>query len=643
MRFANLLIGVAVCCSHAVSLTAQVKLNASNIDDVISQMTLEEKVRMLIGRGMAMGPDVKFPGTAGSTYAIPRLRIPSVYMADGPFGVRMNAQREYDSHNYYTTEFPSGITVASSWDVDVAYAIGKAIGIEIKEYGLDILLAPGVNIHRNVLCGRNHEYYSEDPVITGKIATAYINGVQSTGAGTSIKHFMANNQESNRNANDSRVSQRALREIYLKGFEIAIKESRPWTVMTAYNKLNGLYTCENVELTETILRDEWGYEGLVISDWNAGTDAVVSMKAGNDMMQPGQDRQYETILKAVQNGELSESIIDRNVKRVLEMVVKSLSFAGYNYSNEPDLKSHARLDRETAAEGMVLLRNNRDALPFGDHVKNVALYGASSYDIIPGGVGFGGTGTGRYTVSLIEGLRKAGYTVDKDMLGRYRKHLADEEKRLFPNGRPPFSLRPPARAAEMVHSTEELNNEAKNNDLAIITIGRTSGEVTDRTEAEFNLTAAETELIVSVSKAYRSVGKNIVVILNICSPIETASWKDQADAILCAWQPGEQAGNSMVDILSGKVNPSGKLPMTFPVSYGDSPSDLNFPSNYEPQGFGYGPRNDDGLKELVKDIDYTNYEEGIYVGYRYFDTFNKQVSYPFGFGLSYTTFEYEVV
>ncbi len=643
-------IGIAALCMAVPAAQAQVKLNAGNIDEVIGQMTLEEKVHMVIGCGMSMGDGAKFPGTAGRTYDIPRLGIPSVYLADGPHRLAMAVKRDFDSKFYYATEFPSGTTVAATFDPQAAFLVGAALGEEVKDYGMDVLLAPGANLMRNVLCGRNHEYYSEDPVVTGKIAAGYINGVQSQGIGTCLKHFAVNNQETNRNNNDSRVAQRPLRELYLKGFEIAVKESQPWSIMTSYNKVNGKYTCEDVDLTENILRDEWGFKGMVMSDWNAGKDAVTSMKAGNDMLQPGQDRQFKAILEAVQNGTLDKAVLDRNVKRILELVVKCRTFAGYEYANETDLKAHAQIDRTIGAEGIVLL-DNRNVLPLCN-VKNVALYGTTSYDMVPAGMGFGSTGFGYYTVSLVEGMRNAGYTVDADLIKKYKKHLADEQKRLYPNGKPPFSLTPLKRADEFVPTAEELSTQVKNNDVAILTLGRTSGEASDRRVEEFYLKENEAALIKQVAEAYHTAGKKVIVVLNICSPVETASWKNIVDAVVCAFQPGQEVGNCVADVLTGKVNPSGHLPMTFAVKYGDSPSDANFPYDYEFKmpSFAMGSgmnfeskKEEEKPKAPERNVDFTDYEEGIYVGYRYFDTFGKEVSYPFGHGLSYTTFSFEVV
>lgn len=651
MRKIYCFFSLIVLCSLTSIRAQQITLNKDNVDEIVRAMTLEEKVRMVIGCGMSMGSDAKFPGTAGRTYDIPRLGIPSVYMADGPHRLAMSVRREFDSRFYYTTEFPSATTVAATFNPEAAYQVGKTLGTEVKDYGMDILLAPGANLMRNVLCGRNHEYYSEDPLLTGKMAAGFINGVQSEGVGTSLKHFAVNNQETNRYNNDSRLNQRPLRELYLKGFEIAVKESQPWTIMTAYNKVNGKYTSEDKELTTDILRDEWGFKGLVVSDWNAGKDAVTSMIAGNDMLQPGQERQYNAIIDAVKNGTLDEKILDRNVKRVLELVVKCHSFNNYSYPNETDLKAHSAISCQIGAEGIVLLEN-KGTLPISNSIKHIALYGTTSYDMVPAGMGFGSTGFGRYTVSMVEGLREAGYVVDKNLTTQYKKHLADEEKRLFPNGRPPFSLTPPARADEFLPSAEDMAAQVKANDMAILTIGRTSGEAADRRSEEFYLKESELALLKQVADAYRAANKKVVVILNVCSPVETASWKGLADAVLCAFQPGQEVGHCITDVLTGKVNPSGKLPMTFAVKYGDAASDNNFPFDYEfkmpsfAMGSGMNVQRkeeENKPKEPERNVDYTNYEEDIYVGYRYFDTFNKEVSYPFGFGLSYTSFDYEVI
>jgi beta-glucosidase len=627
------------------------KLTPTNIDEVVKAMTLEEKCHMVLGRGMHFNDDAKFPGTAGSTFSVERLGIPETYCADSQQGLRMNATRAWDHNDYYPTDFVASMTLASTWDREAAFKVGQGIGNEVREFGLDWILSPAMNLIRNPLCGRNHEYYSEDPYLSGTIAAGYVRGVQSEGTAACPKHFVANNQETNRNNNISQVSQRALREIYLKAFEIMVKESNPWTIMTSYNKLNGPYAVQNHELLTTIVRDEWGWKGMYVSDWNAGDDAVAAMLAGNDMLQPGQDKQYQAILEAVKSGKLPMEVLDANVKRILEYVVKTHNFKGYKYNNAPDLKAHAQVVREVGADGIVLLKNS-GVLPLTPNPSLptsklcVALFGCTSYDWISGGSGFGGTSVGHYTVSLIEGLRSAGYEVFKPLIDAYTQHLAAEEKRLFPDGRPPFSLTPPARADEKQFTADELNAAIEGSDVAIISLGRKSGEAADRSEADFYLKEGEAQLIKAVSEAYHAKGKQVIVLLDICSPIDVASWQNQVDALVCTWQGGQESGFSVADVLSGRVNPSGKLPMTFQIKYGDAYADRNFPSNVDDKTLGamfmWGYNKDAAPQDRKPEanIDFTNYEEDIYVGYRYFDSFNKPVAYPFGFGLSYTTFAY---
>ena len=639
----SLVITIAAQCGYSLHVNAQ-QLNANNIDDVVNAMSIEEKCHLVLGCGMHFNDEAKFPGTAGSTYAVPRLGIPATYCADSQQGLRMNANRDWDHHDYYPTDFVASMTLASTWDREAAFKVGKGIGNEVREFGLDWILSPAMNLIRNPLCGRNHEYYSEDPYLSGTIAAGYVRGVQSEGTAACPKHFIANNQETNRNSNISQVSQRALREIYLKAFEIMVKESDPWTIMTSYNKLNGPYALQNRDLLTTIVRDEWGWKGMYVSDWNAGDDAVAAMKAGNDMLQPGQDKQYQAILDAAKSGKLSMDILNANVKRILEYIVKTHNFKGYQYGNEPNLKAHAQIVREVGADGIVLLKNN-GILPLTG--KRVALFGCTSYDWISGGSGFGGTSVGHYTVSLIEGMRSAGYEVYKPLISIYKQHIASEEKRLFPNGRPPFSITPPARAEEKAFTAEETNDAIDGSDVAIISLGRKSGEAADRSEADFYLKEGESQLIKTVSEAYHAKGKKVIVLLDICSPIDVASWQDQIDALVCTWQGGQESGFSVADVLSGKVNPSGKLPMTFQIKYGDAYADKNFPANVDDKTLGamfmWGYDKDKAPEERNPEanIDYTNYEEDIYVGYRYFDSFGKDVAYPFGFGLSYTTFSYD--
>lgn len=624
------------------------QLGKASLDDVIAAMTLEEKAHLVVGTGMegfengdsAVVGETRslVPGAAGTTYPIPRLGIPAIVLADGPAGLRINPTREGDTATYYCTHFPIGTLLASTWDQELVENVGKAIGNEVLEYGADVLLAPALNIQRHPLCGRNFEYYSEDPLVSGKIAAAYVRGVQSNGVGTSIKHFAVNNQETNRMANDAQVSPRALREIYLKGFEITVKESEPWTVMSSYNYVNGVYASENPELQTTLLRDEWGFKGMVMTDWFGGKDAVEQMKAGNDMLQPGYDKQYQDIVAGVKDGKLEEAVLDRNVKRILELILQTPRFKGYHFSNKPDLQAHAAVTRQSATEGMVLLKNDNGALPLPMDVKSVALFGCTSYNFIAGGTGSGNVNRA-YTVSLLDGLKNAGYKTDDKLKADYEAHIAAEEERLKPEGGKFSAFMPVVLPDEMTFDAARLKELAAQTDVALITIGRGSGEFLDRESANFYLSKENLQLVQDVCRVFHATGKKVVVVLNVGGAIETASWKAWPDAILCAWQGGQEGGNSVVDVLSGKASPSGKLTMTFPVKFEDHASSTNFPINLK-SDIDIVNANKGEKKHSVKDVDYTRYEEDVFVGYRYFDSFGKQVSYPFGYGLSYTTFEY---
>jgi len=636
--------GIVLSCT-----TKTPQLGKSSIDEVIKAMTLEEKIHLLIGAESAMqssdsamvGKTRKLvPGAAGTTYPIPRLGIPAIVVADGPAGLRIDPEREGDSLSYYCTAFPVGTLLASTWNTDLVENVGKAMGNEVLEYGVDVLLGPALNIQRNPLCGRNFEYYSEDPLLAGKTAAAMIRGIQSNGVGTSIKHFAANNQETNRAGNDVRITPRALREIYLKGFEIAVKEANPWTIMTSYNLINGTYTSESHDLLTDILRDEWGFKGMVMTDWFGGKNPKAQVHAGNDLLMPGTIKQDSTLLAAVKDNSVSMNDIDRNVKRILELIVESPRFKGYKFSNNPNLIAHAEVTRQSAAEGMVLLKNEQ-TLPLPAQIQKVAAFGVTSYDFISGGTGSGNVNKA-YNVSLKDGLNNADYQLNSELAEVYETYIAkeNEKNKLDPNDHLAWFL-PRVRPAEIIPDASLLKKMAAETDVALLTLGRTSGEFIDRhIPNDFDLSDNERKLIQEVCKAYHDVGKKVVVILNVGGVIETDSWKNLPDAILLAWQAGQEGGNTVTDILKGKVNPSGKLPVTFPVNYMDVASSANFPYDYQfdvKKTFG----GEKIVKDSVRNVDYTNYEEDIYVGYRYFDSFNKDVSYPFGYGLSYTRFTYE--
>jgi beta-glucosidase len=654
------------------------------IQDLISKMTDDEKASMLIGIGMpgfdmltlkftTTGFQGKVPGAAGGTFEIKRLGIPSVTVSDGPAGVRIKPTRVNSTATFYGTAFPVGTALASTWNTELINNVGKAMGNEVKEYGIDVLLGPGMNIHRNPLCGRNFEYYSEDPLLTGKISAAIVNGIQSNGVGTSVKHFAANNQERNRMGINAHVSERAMREIYLRGFEITVKEAQPWTVMSSYNSINGTFTSARKDLLTTVLRDEWGFKGLVMTDWFGGynrfegpnspypanyvSDVTAQLSAGNDLLMPGTPSQKQAILDNMKSGKLPAAVVNKDLTRVLELVMRSPTMNNYKYSDKPNLKGNAEVTRQAAAEGAVLLKNDNNALPLSSKSTQLAVFGITSYDFISGGTGSGDVNEA-YTISLIDGLTNAdskslanselnkinlknnsagdlskekntpkkpiiSYTIDKELEAAYQPYVveqkAKEMERRQKNG---GLLATPKRISELELSKDIIANKANTSETALITIGRNAGEGADRNvEEDFNLAADEVNLINNVSEAFHAKGKKVVVILNIGGVIETASWRDKVDAILLTWQPGQEGGNSVADVLSGKVTPSGKLTMTFPMKYEDTPSAKNW------------------IGTPAENPTSVNYEEGIYVGYRYFNTFNVKPSYEFGYGMSYTSFD----
>lgn len=603
-------------------------------EEIVSKMTVEEKASFLVGVGMPGifdNPPSKVDGVAGETHSIDRLKIPSVRLADGPAGLRIKPKREETGETYYATAFPIASMLASTWNKEIVERVGMAMGNETKEYGVDILLAPALNIHRNPLCGRNFEYYSEDPILSGEMAAAFVKGVQSQGVGACVKHFVANEQETGRMQIDTIVSQRALREIYLKAFEIVVKKASPWSVMSAYNKLNGTYCSQNYWLLTEVLRKDWGFEGFVMTDWYAGDNPIEQIKAGNDMIMPGKAYQaipfgrkdeVEEILKAVRSGELKEQLIDQAVRNILRVLIKTPSFENYSYSNKPNLTENAKISYEAGCEGAVLLKNDM-VLPISLDTK-LAVFGTGQLETVKGGTGSGDTNP-RYVINIIDGLKETGLKVDEKLRVIYENYIEKmrqtEEYKIqqLPWGWPLIPLLP-----QDFLSDEDIEKFASSNDMALLVISRTSGEGYDRKpeKGDFYLSDDETNLINRVSSRFRSQGKKVIVVLNIGGVMEIASWRDKIDAIVLLWQAGQETGKILGDLLVGKVNPSGKLPTTFPKDYSHIPS-KNFP----------GEPADDPLT--------VSYDEDIYVGYRYYDTFRVEPAYEFGYGLSYTTFRYD--
>ena len=596
-------------------------LREDNIDEILNAMTTEEKVALLVGASGALVPDA-----AGYTHEIERLGIPMTVLADGPAGLRIRPTREGTDQTFYCTGFPTSTLLASSWDTELMKTVTTAMGNEVLEYGVDVLLAPGMNLHRNPLCGRNFEYYSEDPLLSGKMAAAYVRGIQSNGVGTSVKHFAANNQEINRLENDARVSNRALRELYLKNFEIAVKEGEPWTVMSSYNKLNGDYTQQSQGLLTTVLREEWGFDGIVMTDWGVKDNTMKAAKAGNDLMEPGRPIEEERLMAAINSGEISQEELDRNVRNMLNYIVKTPHFRHYQFSNKPDLKAHAQVARKAAEESIVLLKNDSNTLPLKGNEK-VALYGLNSVDFWGVGTGSGYVNT-EHVANMQEAMTAAGFTLDENLAEYYRLFHGTQATTEKMEGKNIDKRHREEPAITM----QAIEWQAAANDVAVFVLGRMAGEGADRViPSDFELTAIEREMLQNISMSYHKAGKKVVVVLNIVGVIETASWKHLVDAIVLPWAPGQEGAYAVADVLRGKVNPSGKLPTTFPINYMDIPSSRNFPYTWDMT---------QGRRGNRKNVDYTDYEEDIWVGYRYFQTNDEEVSYPFGYGLSYTTFVY---
>lgn len=543
---------------------------------VKSQLTLQEKAALCVGMN------------TWQTVAIERLGIPSITMSDGPHGVRRATDIASDS--LPATCFPTASALAASWDVDLIYELGQALADECIALGVDIVLGPGNNMKRTPLCGRNFEYYSEDPFLGGEMATRFINGVQSKGVGTSLKHFATNNQETARMTVSVDIDERTLREVYLAGFERAVKKAKPWTVMCCYNRVNGTYGSEHRRLLTDILKDEWGFEGFVVSDWGAVHNRVNALAAGLELEMPGpQAQRVQRVVEAVQSGKLSESVLDAAVERILNIISKAVQTQKGHTTI--DIDAHHTLARRIAGETMVLLKNDGGLLPLRN-VKKLAVIGTSAQE-----AHFQGGGSSHINPTRIDSpfdeLRKlAGdaelrYAQGDTMEEGFNQTLIDEAVRV-------------AAQAEM----------------ALLYIGLPpfkESEGYDR--PDIDLSKQQVALIKAVSAAQ----PRCVVILNNGSAVAMSEWIDAVPAVLEAWLMGQAGGGAIADVLFGKVNPSGRLAETFPLKLSDTPAFINFP----------------GENGTVR------YGEGLFIGYRYYDARQMDVLFPFGYGLSYTTFEYK--
>ncbi len=627
-------------------------ITPQSVDKTVAKLSLEQKARLLVGVG-GCNSDISHytPGAAGWTYEIAELGIPSINLADGPVGLRINplpwqeSVVTYDENGIpvastfnnnanageapsYATAFPSTTALAATWNRDMARLQGETMGDEARAYGVDVILSPGVNIMRNPLCGRNFEYYSEDPLLTGVLASELIKGIQSRGIGTSLKHFIANNQQTGKKVNDARMTQRALREIYARPFEIVVRDAKPWTVMGSYNYISGEPTQTNRELMTTLLRDEWGFDGLALTDWTVWRPADGLINARCPLIMPGNEDRVQEIIEAVKSGKVSEKQLDACVSDVLNLVAKSITAKGWT-KTAPDLAAHAAASREVAAESMVLLKNNNSTLPLATGTK-IALFGSTAYKSIAGGTGSSNVNKA-HIVDIDRGLAEAGYIINPQLAEVYRHYIAAQEAVLdnvtnCPDWMKISYHRSVIPEMNIDGATALVRQQAANNQAAVVVIGRKSGETSDRgLDGDYNLSYAEKQMIRRVCDAFHAVGKPVIVVLNVCGAMEVASWSELPDAILLAWFPGQECGDAIADVISGRVNPSGRLPMTLPVAYDHNPSSRNYPWLGQQGG---------------RNFDYTEYQEDVWVGYRYFDACGLATAYPFGYGLSYTTFEY---
>ena len=638
---ATCFLAVVVTVSCVGDESALPQLGKAPVEAVLAAMTPREKVGLIVGDGrfLVVEDPAKAREGAGmivengkSLPAVPRLGIFTSVFTDGPAGVNQDPLPSGATTPLYTTAFPVASCLAASWDAEVLRRVGEAIGEELLAYGYDVGLMPSLNLVRNPHCGRNFEYYAEDPLLSGKLAAAMVRGIQSRNVAATLKVLLANNQETNRRRYNAVISQRALRELYLRSFEIAVKESQPQAIMTAYNKVNGFYAPENPDLLRAIVRGEWGFQGLFITDYDGEGSAVAKVRAGANLLMSGAQAEFDELLGALKDKTLAEQTLDAGLVPVLNLKLRSLRASGHVPSRKPNLADHARVARETAAEGMVLLKNTGRTLPL-TNARTVSVFGKMSYFLVHAGTGSGTVRSSAYSVSVNDGLKAAGYQVlpalEAPYLAFNQKIISDNrvpdyfiDPAKYPDGKAPahFKARLVPFHKEMELSRERIAGMVANSDVAVLTLGRSGGE--NYENGYLPISEIEPGLLQDVCAAYHAAGKRVVVVLNVGSVFETDSWRELPDAILLAWQPGQEGGHAIADVLSGKVNPSGKLPVSFPIKYADVPPAPYFPGE-PPQS----PLN-------------SFYNEGIYVGYRYYDSFQVPVAYPFGFGLSYTSFEY---
>lgn len=558
-----------------------------NIDELIKELSLKEKASLLSG------------GDVWQTEAVARLDIPSIFLVDGPHGVRYVADRHHADPAQKATCFPTAVNLAASWDLDLIKKVAAALAEESKARGVDVLLGPGINMKRLPLGGRNFEYFSEDPFLSAELAIAFIKKVQNKGIGTSLKHYAANNQEHKRFSIDAQIDERPLREVYLAAFEKVVKKANPWTIMAAYNQINGDFATENEYLLQDILRDQWGYDNLIISDWWAIHDRVKALKAGLDLEMPGADPvNDQKIVDAVEAGELSQEIVDESAARVLDLILKAQET---EKNTELPAEEHHQLAKEIAADTIILLKNQGDLLPLTEakiaEKESLLVVGELAQEVRYQGIGSS--------------------QVNPTRLDNHYQALEDKfAEELAVHYTPGYSSE--AEAEENENLREKALREAENKDYVIIYAG-----LPDKVEAEgydrkdMQLPQEQNQLIKELAK----VNPNIIVVLNNGAPVDIRQWLDNVSAVIEAGLPGQAGALALAEIITGEVNPSAKLAESYPLKLEDNPSYLDFP----------------GSNGTVR------YGEGIYIGYRYYDKKKMDVLFPFGFGLSYTEFAYRAL
>jgi beta-glucosidase len=547
-----------------------------NIQSIIAQMNLEEKAALCTG------------ASPWTTTPVERLGVPELIMSDGPHGVRrvpdVNA---IAIESLPATCFPTASCLASTWDVDLIYKMGEALAEECIALNVDVLLGPGANMKRSPLGGRNFEYFSEDPYLAGEMAAGIINGIQSKGVGTSLKHFAANNQEFQRFSISAEVDERTLREIYLPAFEKAVKQAQPWTVMCSYNKVNGTFASEHHHLLKEILKDEWGFEGLVVSDWGAVRDRVAALKGGLDLEMPGpQERRIQAVVEAVRSGDLDEALLDEAVRRILTIVFKAKETPK---AGTFDMEAHHQLAHRIANEGVVLLKNN-GLLPLKGQ-QHIAVIGRAAEKAHFQGGGSSHIHPTKVAVPFKELQSQAG------------------------NAELTFAEGYPADNSFRQDLIDQAVGLAGSADVAVLYIALPTfkeSEGYDRHDLDL------TEQQVALIKAVSNVQPRTIVVLNNGAPVAMSEWIDGVGALLEGWMMGQAGGAAIADVLFGRVNPSGKLAETFPLKLSDTPAYLNWPG----------------------EAGEVRYGEGLFIGYRYYDARQLPMLFPFGYGLSYTIFAY---